>query len=79
MRMKEEFVHFLDVEEALPFVVELAGISYCDGSYRIHRPKSKCMVAEYIISGEGTVILDGKVYHAKAGDIYMLPPGRDQL
>lgn len=75
--MREEFVHFPKPEDDCPFYIQLAGTSYCDGSYRMIRRKSVCMVAEYVIEGEGTVVLDGKQYHAKAGDIYMLPPGRD--
>lgn len=77
--MREEFVHFPKIEDEIPFRIELAGTSFCDGSYKIYRRKSGCMVAEYIISGEGTVILDGKQYYAREGDIYMLPPGRDHL
>lgn len=75
--MREEFVHFPQTEDELPFYIQLAGTSYCDGSYKIYRRKSVCMVTEYVVSGEGTVTLDGKQYRAKEGDIYMLPPGRD--
>ena len=77
--MREEFVHFPGGGKDQPFIVELAGTSYCDGSYRIHRHKSGCLVAEYVILGEGTVLLDGEKYHARAGDIYLLPPGREHL
>ncbi len=79
MGMREEFVTFPTPGENLPFIIELAGISYCDGSYKIHRAKSKCMVTEYIIAGEGTVILDEKKYTAREGDIYLLPAGHEQL
>lgn len=79
MGMREEFISFPTPEENLPFIIELAGISYCDGSYKIHRADSKCMVTEYIIAGEGTVILDGKKYTAREGDIYLLPPGHNHL
>lgn len=77
--MREEFITYPTPGEKLPFIIELAGISYCDGSYKIHRSNSKCMVTEYILSGEGTVSLDGKKYTAREGDIYLLPAGHNQL
>lgn len=62
----------------LPSKVVLCGISYCDGSYKIIRPKSEFGTIEYIISGTGTIYLNGKKYTASAGDTYYLPPDTDQ-
>lgn len=73
--MKEEFINFKSENEDILFAVSLAGISYCDGSYIIKREKADCMVAEYILKGQGTVVLNGKEYLAKEGDIYLLPSG----
>ena len=61
----------------LPFSVELAGISYCDGSYRCIRHKSEVCVIEYIVSGSGKVTCEDKTYYPKAGDVYLLPVGSD--
>ena len=61
----------------IPFSVELAGISYCDGSYRCIRHKSEICVIEYIVSGSGNVTCEGKTYYPKAGDVYILPVGTD--
>ena len=77
--MKEEFVHFPSADSNYHFYIELAGISYCDETYRIRRDKSHCMCLEYVISGKGKVILDGREYEAKTGDIYLLPAGHDHL
>lgn len=77
--MKEKFVHFPNHVSNPTFFIELAGISYCDGSYKIHRPKAPCLVMEYVISGEGTIFLDKKQYHAKEGDVYLLPPEMEHL
>lgn len=75
--MKEEFIYYPPTTEPLPFRVTLAGTSYCDGSYRIHRHNSNILVMEYILSGEGTIIAQNHTIHAQSGDIYLLAPGHD--
>ena len=77
--MHEEIVPFLSQEEEAPLSFPIVGISYCDGSYRIHRPQSSIACVEYILSGRGTVQIDGKTYHPTAGDTYFLPVGYDHL
>lgn len=77
--MKEEFVPFAVPTGGAPFLITLAGTSFCDGSYRISRPHSECLCVEYIISGRGTVFCGEEEYHPSAGDIYILPPGADHL
>lgn len=77
--MKEEFIPFPVQDDGIPFFIELTGVSYCDGSYKIKRSKSYCMCVEYIISGEGTVVFGGKKYYPQKGDMYLLPPGRDHF
>lgn len=77
--MKEEFVPFPQKTKNMPFCIILAGTSFCDGSYKIYRPNSSCSCMEYIIDGTGTVIIDNKTYHPQAGDIYILPSGKDHL
>ena len=77
--MKEDLIGFAQPDEAMPFSLILCGTSYCDGSYRINRPRSKNAVIEYIYKGEGTVVIDGKKFVAKAGDVYFLPAGKDHL
>ena len=75
--MKEEFINFAVFDRQLPFYIDLAGISYCDGSYQISRPNSAIGCVEYIISGSGTVISNGKTFYPHAGDTYILFPGDD--
>ena len=55
------------------FTLELAGKSWCDGSYRIERQHTRTWVIEQILSGRGTVIVDGVRLEAKAGDAYLIP------
>lgn len=77
--MKEDIYSFSAAGEGEMLIPQLTGISYCDGSYRIERKKSGLSCIEYILSGRGTVILDGKEYTAEAGDTYFLPEGHDHL
>lgn len=77
--MREEFVNFPVQSGNSRFAVSLAGISYCDESYVIRRDKSRLLVAEYIVRGEGTILLDGRSYHAEENDVYILPAGHDHL
>ena len=75
--MKEEiYTVFFNRPEAALFQLDIAGISYCDGTYLIHRKKSEVSCFEYIYRGTGTVIVDNQTFHPSAGDIYMLPAGR---
>lgn len=62
----------------MPSKIVLSGISYCDANYLINRPNSRFSTLEYVISGSGTIILDGKKYTASAGDAYYLPCNKDQ-
>lgn len=55
-----------------PFWVELAGVSYCDGTYRIDRECSDVTVIEYVYSGTGTLQVEQTQYHPGPGDIYIL-------
>lgn len=75
--MREEFANYPRHSSEKHFAVDMAGISYCDGSYAIRRNQSPYMVAEYIIKGEGVIVLNGRKYTAREGDIYLLVPGED--
>ncbi len=70
--MREELVHFYAPQTKLPFYLEMAGISYCDGTYRIKRQNSTETVIEYIVEGRGYLNVNGENYAATAGDVYIL-------
>ena len=53
--MKEDYVDLIVFDRSLPFYIDLAGISYCDGNFFVRRPQSTVSSIEYIISGTGTV------------------------
>lgn len=62
-----------------PVQLDLCGISYCDGNYRIARNNVPIYVFEYVIKGTGTVVVDGKSHTASAGDVYIIPEGSDHV
>ena len=70
--MREDLVHFYAPQTKLPFYLEMAGISYCDATYRIKRQDSTETVIEYIVEGRGYLNVDGENYAATAGDVYIL-------
>ena len=61
-----------------PLKLYSAGITHPDPNYRIHREKPNLTVIEYIVSGEGHLVIDGRRYHITAGDVYLLHPFTDQ-
>lgn len=73
--MKEELHYFSGGDEV--FSLDLAGVSWCDGSYHIRRAQSDCWVLEQVVKGTGALLVDGVQYTASAGDIYLLPFGSD--
>ncbi len=66
---------FLPSYSDVPLNIELAGISYCDGSYHIRRSRANVTVIEYVVSGEGYIIKDGKKLTAAKDNIYILKAG----
>lgn len=70
--MKEDIIHFYVPQTKVPFYMEMAGISYCDGTYRMKRQESAETVLEYIVEGRGYLNVDGENYAATKGDVYIL-------
>ena len=78
--MKEDIKTFyLNKGTEYPFNIQMMGISYCDGSYKIERKNSEIYVFEYILEGEGTVVFHNELYTPAKGDVYFLPRGKDHL
>ena len=73
--MKEDIIQFHTPQMKTPFYLEMAGISYCDGSYKITRLDSRETVIEYVIAGCGYINSQGEHYTASAGDVYILRKG----
>ena len=74
--MREEIVSFIREEgRQYPFFIEMTGVSWCDGSYRIARTGSPVMVVEYVLRGRGTVTTGERTFTAAQGDVYLLHKG----
>lgn len=73
--MKEEIVRFDAPHTKIPFYLEMAGISYCDGTYKISRQNSTETVLEYVVDGYGYINVDGENYTASTGNVYILRKG----
>lgn len=61
--------------KALPFYIELTGITYPDTGYEIYRECSDIYVLEYVISGCGHVTVDDYSFDVGEGDVYLIPLG----
>ena len=73
--MREDVIFFSKPLHELPFYLDLVGISYCDGNYKMSRADSRTTVLEYIVSGTGTLTVNEKNYTPKRGDVYLLRQG----
>lgn len=72
--MLEEKIQFFDHGASSgPLKLHLAGVSYCDGSYRISREPPGISVIEAVEKGHGFLMVDGVRYHPGAGDVYVAP------
>ncbi len=62
----------------VPFELQMAGRSFCDGSYYHHRSEKKgTFVFEYIESGCGKLTVGNATFHPRAGDVYIAPGWRE--
>lgn len=56
----------------------LAGITYSDPKYYVKRNNSDVAVIEYVRSGTGYIVIDGKSVEVGAGKVYLLCMGENQ-
>jgi AraC-like DNA-binding protein len=76
--MEEKIIIPIKTDDNKQLQVQLAGISYCDGSYEIKRDIShSTYVFEYIDKGKGYLKVEDKEYYPHEGDIYIVPANTD--
>lgn len=77
---KEIAAHFVVEKDSinLPVTVECFGITFEDKNYEIFRNNQDRFVIEYVLSGEGTVKIDGKEFNVEGGDVYILEANTNQ-
>lgn len=74
--MKEDFHVFSQyIQNNRPVNVLMAGISYCDATYRVSRSDYDSYVIEYTIDGQGVLETEGNRHELRAGDTYFLYKG----
>lgn len=74
--MKEDYRVFSQyVQNSRPANVLMAGISYCDATYRVSRSDYDSYVIEHTVDGQGVLETEGEHHELHAGDTYFLYKG----
>jgi len=74
--MREEIYTFGQYRDGKrPLNVTMAGISWCDSSYRIQRAIYEEYTVAYVTEGEGELDVCGRNYSLQAGDTWFLHTG----
>ncbi len=71
LSLEQKFIFSGNME--YPFNVEAIGITRPDKDYFIARNRSDYIVIEYVVSGKGTLTVNGNDFVLEAGDVYILP------
>ena len=61
--------------QRVPLSIECFGITYPNPNFHIRRIDSTYFILEYIMSGKGYLVVDGKTHTLQANDVYLLEPG----
>lgn len=64
----KKFIH----DDNIPLGISFVGETLCDEKYIIERNDSSVASLEYIVDGVGTLEINGKTYHPKKGDVFLL-------
>ena len=61
--------------QKVPLSIECFGITYPNPNFHIKRTDATYFILEYIMSGKGYLVVDGRTHELKANDVYLLEPG----
>ena len=61
--------------QKVPVSIECFGITYPNPNFHIKRTEATYFILEYIMSGKGYLVVDGRKHELKANDVYLLEPG----
>ncbi|TVY11104.1 AraC family transcriptional regulator [Paenibacillus cremeus] len=75
--MKHGDLHVVPFVHKLPIYVGMFGINYCHSNYLNVRHNSPLTVLAYVLKGQGNVTVDSLSFRPQAGDIFILPMGRN--
>lgn len=74
--MIEQFKNFTAFnDESEPIKIEIVGETHCDKTFRIERINSDLNALEFILSGKGTLDIDGQHLEPEKNDIFFLKAG----
>ncbi len=73
--MNEDTICFANTGQRLPLYVTMAGVTYPDSSYRIHRDRSDVVVMEYVLSGLGYITVGDTLATVGQDQVYILHEG----
>lgn len=76
--IKEKAYAFVP-HDGIPFKSAALGITYPASNYSIRRTNSNICLFEYILEGEGEVLINGEWKKAAAGDFYIMSSGIDHI
>ena len=71
----KERAYVIIPHNGIPFTDAAVGITYPDPNYEVFRAPGKITLFEYVVSGEGEVLINGVWHRATAGDFYILRAG----
>lgn len=75
MKQNDFHIVFNVISKNTHFTLSTVGVSFPDNSYHTKEQQRFTTSFEYIISGKGTVICNGKKIQVQAGDCFILPRG----
>ncbi|MBN2712408.1 MAG: helix-turn-helix domain-containing protein [Planctomycetes bacterium] len=67
----------ISIKSLAPFTLLMAETVQASPGQRFKRRIYECFTAELVLEGCGWLAIDRKEYYVEAGDMYILPPGRD--
>ena len=71
-RLEDEVVTYIyHSTQKVPLSIECFGITFPNSNFHICRKDSTYFILEYIISGTGYLIVDGKKHKLQANDVYL--------
>lgn len=74
--MVEDFKNFTQYKgETAPVNIWMVGETYCDEGFQIERSDSELMALEFIISGKGTLEIEGQTLHPAENDVFFCARG----
>ena len=75
MAMEKEIIYYNTVSDNRTYTIALSGITDKNPYFYNSQTASKYCIAEFLLSGKGTINIDNKTYYLKKDDFYIVPAG----